>query len=150
LITPAANVLPFPHQLSYPKTLDDRPARRYSEWYSISYGISLVGHPAMSIPIGLYPQGTPFGTATLRPRATGSDRFYSEREQEWLFIERTQTPATEVRHESQRRDAQGRRLVSPDTPFTELAKLMREYDIGAIPIGDNDQLIGVVTDRDIV
>ena len=89
-------------------------------------------------------------TATSRPRATGSDPFYSRREQEWLFIECTQTPATEVRHESQRRDAQGRRLVSPDTPVTELAKLMREHDIGAIPLGEDDQLIGVVTDRDIV
>jgi CBS domain-containing protein len=26
--------------------------------------------------------------------------------------------------------------VSPDTPVTELAKLMREHDIGAIPIGE--------------
>src|SRR5437764_8666711 len=40
--------------------------------------------------------------------------------------------------------------VSPDTPLTELAKLMREHDIGAIPIGENDRLIGMVTDRDIV
>ena len=40
--------------------------------------------------------------------------------------------------------------VSPDTPVSELAKLMREHDIGAIPIGENDRLIGMVTDRDIV
>jgi CBS domain-containing protein len=40
--------------------------------------------------------------------------------------------------------------VSPDTPVSELANLMREHDIGAIPIGENDQLIGMVTDRDIV
>ena len=40
--------------------------------------------------------------------------------------------------------------VSPDTPVTELAKLMREHDIGAIPIGEDDRLIGMVTDRDIV
>jgi CBS domain-containing protein len=40
--------------------------------------------------------------------------------------------------------------VGPDTPVAELAKLMREHDIGAIPIGENDQLIGMVTDRDIV
>jgi CBS domain-containing protein len=40
--------------------------------------------------------------------------------------------------------------VSPDTPVAELAKLMREHDIGAIPIGENDRLIGMVTDRDIV
>jgi CBS domain-containing protein len=40
--------------------------------------------------------------------------------------------------------------VSPDTLVTELAKLMSEHDIGAIPIGENDRLIGMVTDRDIV
>ena len=40
--------------------------------------------------------------------------------------------------------------VGPDTPVIELAKLMRQHDIGAVPIGENDQLIGMVTDRDIV
>jgi len=40
--------------------------------------------------------------------------------------------------------------VSPDAPVTELAKLMREHDIGAIPIGENDHLVGMATDRDIV
>ncbi len=40
--------------------------------------------------------------------------------------------------------------VSPETPVAELARLMRDHDVGAIPIGDNDRLIGMVTDRDIV
>ena len=40
--------------------------------------------------------------------------------------------------------------VGPDIPVPELAKLMRDHDIGAIPIGENDRLIGMVTDRDIV
>lgn len=40
--------------------------------------------------------------------------------------------------------------VGPDTPVTELAKLMREQDVGSIPIGEDDRLIGMVTDRDIV
>ena len=40
--------------------------------------------------------------------------------------------------------------VSPDTPVTELAKLMRDHDVGAVPIGENDRLVGMVTDRDIV
>jgi CBS domain-containing protein len=40
--------------------------------------------------------------------------------------------------------------VSPDTPVFELAKLMREHGIGAVPIGEDDRLIGMVTDRDIV
>jgi predicted transcriptional regulator len=40
--------------------------------------------------------------------------------------------------------------VGPDTRVIELAKLMRRHDIGAIPIGENDRLVGMVTDRDIV
>jgi CBS domain-containing protein len=40
--------------------------------------------------------------------------------------------------------------VGPDTPVTELAKMMRTHDIGSIPIGENDRLVGMVTDRDLV
>jgi CBS domain-containing protein len=40
--------------------------------------------------------------------------------------------------------------VSPNTPVADIAKLMREHDIGCIPIGEDDRLIGMVTDRDIV
>ena len=40
--------------------------------------------------------------------------------------------------------------VSPDASLTEMARLMRARDIGAIPIGEDDRLIGMVTDRDIV
>jgi CBS domain-containing protein len=44
----------------------------------------------------------------------------------------------------------GVQWVGPDTPVSELAKLMRKHDIGAIPVGEDDRLIGMVTDRDIV
>jgi CBS domain-containing protein len=37
----------------------------------------------------------------------------------------------------------------PSTPVSEIAKLMREEDIGSVPIGENDRLVGMVTDRDI-
>jgi CBS domain-containing protein len=40
--------------------------------------------------------------------------------------------------------------VGPDTPITDVAKLMHKKEIGAVPIGENDRLIGMVTDRDIV
>lgn len=39
--------------------------------------------------------------------------------------------------------------VAPDTPIGDVAKKMRDEDIGAIPVGENDRLIGMVTDRDI-
>ncbi len=40
--------------------------------------------------------------------------------------------------------------TDPDVPVTELAKKMRDQDIGSIPVGENDRLVGMVTDRDIV
>ena len=40
--------------------------------------------------------------------------------------------------------------IEPDTSVRDIAKKMREQDIGAIPVGENDKLIGMVTDRDIV
>jgi CBS domain-containing protein len=39
--------------------------------------------------------------------------------------------------------------VSPNTPITILAQKMLQSDIGAIPVGENDRLVGMVTDRDI-
>ena len=39
--------------------------------------------------------------------------------------------------------------VSPDTKVSEIAKRMHQSDIGALPVGENDKLIGMVTDRDI-
>jgi CBS domain-containing protein len=43
----------------------------------------------------------------------------------------------------------GAEWVDPTTPVPELAKLMKKLDVGAIPIGENDRLVGMVTDRDI-
>jgi CBS domain-containing protein len=39
--------------------------------------------------------------------------------------------------------------VSPDTSVATLAKKMLQHDVGALPVGENDRLIGIVTDRDI-
>jgi CBS domain-containing protein len=43
----------------------------------------------------------------------------------------------------------GAEWASPQTPVTDVARKMRDLDIGAIPVGENDRLIGMVTDRDI-
>lgn len=68
LITPAVNVLPFEHIQPYPKTIEGRAAAHYSEWYSLSYAISMMGHPAIVLPVGVDPQGTPFGIQIVGPR----------------------------------------------------------------------------------
>jgi CBS domain-containing protein len=44
----------------------------------------------------------------------------------------------------------GVQWVEPKTPLTTIAKLMRDYDVGALPVGENDRLVGMITDRDIV
>lgn len=40
--------------------------------------------------------------------------------------------------------------VEPGTTLAEIARKMRDEDIGAVPVGENDRLVGMVTDRDIV
>jgi CBS domain-containing protein len=40
-------------------------------------------------------------------------------------------------------------LVDPNMKARDAARKMREADVGALPVGENDRLIGMVTDRDI-
>lgn len=40
--------------------------------------------------------------------------------------------------------------VTAETPVSDVAKLMRDEDIGAVPVGKDDRLIGMITDRDLV
>lgn len=39
--------------------------------------------------------------------------------------------------------------VSPETPIVQVAKKMKELDIGSLPVGESDRLVGMITDRDI-
>jgi CBS-domain-containing membrane protein len=41
-------------------------------------------------------------------------------------------------------------LIDPNTTIRDVAKQMRADDIGALPVSENDRLVGMVTDRDIV
>lgn len=43
----------------------------------------------------------------------------------------------------------GAEWIGPDMPVSEVAKKMRDLDIGAFPVGEKDRLIGMLTDRDI-
>ena len=40
--------------------------------------------------------------------------------------------------------------VSPQTDLSEAARLMKQHDVGILPVVEQDALRGVVTDRDIV
>ena len=41
-------------------------------------------------------------------------------------------------------------FVGPDTPILEIARKMRDGDIGSAPVVEDERLVGMVTDRDIV
>ena len=49
------------------------------------------------------------------------------------------------------RDAMTRdvRLATPGQTIRDVAKMMQEIDAGILPVGENDRIVGMITDRDI-
>ncbi|HET7671810.1 MAG TPA: CBS domain-containing protein, partial [Burkholderiales bacterium] len=41
------------------------------------------------------------------------------------------------------------RVASPGQSIRDVAKMMDEINAGAMPVGENDRLVGMITDRDI-
>ena len=41
------------------------------------------------------------------------------------------------------------RVANPGQSIRDVAKMMAEIDAGALPVGENDRLVGMITDRDI-
>jgi CBS domain-containing protein len=41
-------------------------------------------------------------------------------------------------------------VAAPNQSLREVAQMMKKCDAGFIPVGENDRLIGMITDRDIV
>ena len=41
------------------------------------------------------------------------------------------------------------RVANPTQTIRDVAKIMAEIDAGAVPVGENDRLVGAITDRDI-
>ncbi len=42
------------------------------------------------------------------------------------------------------------KVISPDMTIGEAAKKMRDGDFGMLPVGEDDHMIGTISDRDIV
>jgi CBS domain-containing protein len=42
------------------------------------------------------------------------------------------------------------RTIQPESRLQDVARIMRDEDIGAIPVMQGDRLLGMITDRDIV
>jgi len=41
------------------------------------------------------------------------------------------------------------KVIGPDTTIREAAQQMRDGDFGLLPVGENDRMIGTISDRDI-
>ena len=41
------------------------------------------------------------------------------------------------------------KVIGPDMSIAEAAKAMRDGDFGMMPVGENDRMIGTISDRDI-
>ena len=61
LITPAASVTPFPHELEYPSHIDEIFYKGYLDWEAISWGITLTQCPSVVINCGVDTNRMPFG-----------------------------------------------------------------------------------------
>jgi amidase len=61
LLTPTVAVPPFPVEMSYPKEINGQPLENYTDWFLLTYAITLTGYPAISIPCGFTAEGLPVG-----------------------------------------------------------------------------------------
>jgi Asp-tRNA(Asn)/Glu-tRNA(Gln) amidotransferase A subunit family amidase len=68
LVSPAITISPRDWRELYPAEIDGRPTRTYFHWLALAYAVTLVGHPAVSIPLGRDRAGMPFGLQIVGPR----------------------------------------------------------------------------------
>jgi Asp-tRNA(Asn)/Glu-tRNA(Gln) amidotransferase A subunit family amidase len=73
LITPAITISPRPWRELYPTEIDGQRTRNYFHWLAMAYYVTLSGHPAVCLPVGLDAKGMPFGLQIVGPR--GGDAF---------------------------------------------------------------------------
>lgn len=73
LLLPCQAMTPFPKHLPYPTEMEGMALEGYFATSGITYGISMMGHPAICIPCGRDEKGMPFGIQVVGPR--GADGF---------------------------------------------------------------------------
>lgn len=61
MLTPAVTLSPRPWSELYPAEIDGTPTRTYFHWLALAYAPTTVGHPALSLPVGVDHNGMPFG-----------------------------------------------------------------------------------------
>lgn len=73
ILSPSITLSPRAWSELYPAEIDGKPTRTYFHWLALAYAVTLVGHPAVSLPVGLDRNGMPFGLQIVAPR--GGDAY---------------------------------------------------------------------------
>ncbi len=68
LISPTITLSPRPWSEPYPLEIDGVATRSYFHWLALAYAVTLAGHPAISLPLGVDEAGMPFGLQIVGPR----------------------------------------------------------------------------------
>jgi amidase len=65
VLSPTTPVSPFPWTQLYVETLEGTQLRNYYHWLALTYVVTLVTNPAISLPCGIDEQGMPFGLQAI-------------------------------------------------------------------------------------
>lgn len=98
VLAPAVTISPRPWRELYPAEIDGKPTRSYFHWLALAYAVTLAGHPAVSLPVGLDKNAMPFGLQIVGPR--GGDAYVlsvaAALEQELAGDPRTARPVPDI------------------------------------------------------
>src|SRR5260370_42478869 len=61
LLLPPVAVPPFPVEQPYPTEINGKPLDNYTQWFFLTYGITVTGLPVISVPCGFTKSGLPVG-----------------------------------------------------------------------------------------
>lgn len=67
VVLPSAQVWPFPVEWRWPQSINGRAMDTYHRWMEVVIPVSLIGLPALSVPVGFGPQGLPMGMQIAGP-----------------------------------------------------------------------------------
>jgi amidase len=68
ILTPAITISPRKWTELFPAEIDGKATRTYFHWLAMAYAVTLPGHPALSLPVGVDANGLPFGLQIVGPR----------------------------------------------------------------------------------
>lgn len=73
MICPTMGVYPWPKEALFPAEVDGRKVEGYFDYVALTYSITLMGHPCLSLPCGVDDRGFPFGLQLIGRRNGDAD-----------------------------------------------------------------------------